>query len=115
VFEKPQLGTQFLRSISLGQRHLLRERDFASGWRLGLFSPTRDKAVMGGGRVRSRHQFLLNDIESIFPGPLETGAGCDPPNSRGFPCEEPVGENDLTPLQGGLRPMRAFPALRPRG
>jgi hypothetical protein len=22
------------------------------------------------------HQFLLNDTESIFPGPLETGAGC---------------------------------------
>src|SRR6266481_1308626 len=24
------------------------------------------------------HQFLLNDIESILPGPLEAGAGCDP-------------------------------------
>jgi hypothetical protein len=24
--------------------------------------------------VRIPHQFLLNDIESIFPGPLETGA-----------------------------------------
>jgi hypothetical protein len=30
------------------------------------------------GRGPLPHQFLLNDIESILPGPLETGAGCDP-------------------------------------
>jgi len=29
-----------------------------------------------------QHQFLLSDIESILPGPLETGTGCDPANSK---------------------------------
>src|SRR5258708_6550975 len=39
--------------------------------------PTRARYVRAW-RGPIPHQFLLNDIESILPGPLETGAGCDP-------------------------------------
>jgi hypothetical protein len=37
----------FLRSTPLGWRHLLREKNFSSGWRLRLFLATRDIAVTG--------------------------------------------------------------------
>ena|SRR6201987_5205595 len=45
-----------------------------------LFLARRNRAVMGRRSDPIQHQFPLSDIESILPGPLETGAGCDPPS-----------------------------------
>jgi hypothetical protein len=55
--------------ISHFRRKLL-EKQLAGA---NVFAPNPDRCRHA---VRIPHQFLLNDIESILPCPLETGAGC---------------------------------------
>ena len=70
------------------------------------------------------HQFLLNDIESILPGPLETGAGCDLTGEPGessryslYPSASSLGFKDSSPKKhSALRVVCAAKAsgLSPR-
>ena len=76
------------------------------------------------GRGPIPHQFLLNDIESILPGPLETGAGCDLTGEPGessryslYPSASSLGFKDSSPKKhSALRVVCAAKAsgLSPR-
>jgi hypothetical protein len=70
-----------------------------------IFYPAAARRLPDRHPVRIPHQFLLNDIESIFPGPLKTGAGC------GLRCcshahHSLLGNARLGPIGADLRAAR---------
>ena len=64
LFAFSALCRQFLESTSLGLRHLLRGRNFSSGWRLWC-NGARQSA--GGSRDRHSSGALKSPLESTVP------------------------------------------------